>query len=172
MIKTDRDALNWYDEALDNSIDFLGLDRDDQQAAWNILDRLIDNANGSPSANEINKVAKWICDTTKNTTRENIEEAIEDVYSKIEFESVVHGKQADKKKIKMYELQMAALMLYEPWISVATELPKEKDGDQNGEILTYSEGLKRQTICKWYNVLGDNTTTHWRHMILNPEGEK
>ena len=34
---TPEEALNWYDNAIDNAIDALGLTRDEQQEAWNVL---------------------------------------------------------------------------------------------------------------------------------------
>ena len=35
-------ALEWYDKAIDNAIDYLCLDRDEADEAWNALNSLIE----------------------------------------------------------------------------------------------------------------------------------
>lgn len=72
---------------------------------------------------------------------------------------------------KELDLAITALQAYQPWIPCSERMPTEDDADENGHILAYSEGLQRSTICLWYHIIGDNTTTHWRKNIESPKGE-
>lgn len=64
-----------------------------------------------------------------------------------------------------------AMQAYRPWIDCRKRMPTENDADENGHILAYSEGLQQSTICLWYHIIGDNTTTHWRKNVEPPKGE-
>jgi hypothetical protein len=42
LVKKAQKAFEWYDKAVDNSIDYLNLERKEQQDAWNALDKLFE----------------------------------------------------------------------------------------------------------------------------------
>lgn len=82
------------------------------------------------------------------------------------------GAQAQHNEMIMaIDLAITALQAYQPWVPCSERMPKESDADKNGHILAYSVGLQRSTICLWYHIIGDNTTTHWRRNIEPPKGE-
>lgn len=43
LVKKAQKAFEWYDKAVDNSIDYLNLEREEQQDAWNALDKLFES---------------------------------------------------------------------------------------------------------------------------------
>lgn len=42
LVKKAQKAFEWYDKAVDNSVDYLNLEREEQQYAWNALDKLFE----------------------------------------------------------------------------------------------------------------------------------
>lgn len=47
------EAFAWYDRAIDNAIDYLNLDREEQDKAWNVIDKFIDEAMARQSATSL-----------------------------------------------------------------------------------------------------------------------
>jgi hypothetical protein len=55
------------------------------------------------------------------------------------------------------------------WIPLTERIPTEQDADSRLCIEAYSKHLEQYIICRWYFVLDDKETTHWRKITQLPE---
>lgn len=91
------EAFAWYDRAIDNAIDYLNLDREEQDKAWNVIDKFIDEAIARQSA-----------------TSEEVQEAIGLLSGK---SYGTHNLSCDCVFCKAIDLAITALQAYQPTIS-------------------------------------------------------
>ena len=148
LVKKAQKAFEWYDKAVDNSIDYLNLEREEQQDAWNALDKLFEavarqsetemitcpNCGGSGVYQEYDDeydryhvYACYKCEGTGEIARQSVKS--DEVSDAIEVLECIYPSQKEivtgeyPQVADALDLAITALQAYQPWIPVSERLP-------------------------------------------------
>ena len=171
LVKKTQKAFEWYDKAVDNSIDYLNLEREEQQDAWNALDKLFEAL------------------ARQTVKSEEVAEAITqlEIMATNMMGEIQNGNKLVDVHVKTLDLAITALHAYQPWVSVGERLPEIPEGRYGVmcnvmvdncsstkvmSLLYEKDTVRGKTVCrwKWYGKISPWNVTHWKPLPEIPRG--